>query len=400
MSEQHPAWLIGPWLLAWLTLWVLGRFGNAPAPSPSGRHASIDGLRGHLALAVYLHHGVIWYAYLRSGRWEAPSSNLFNQLGQASVALFFMITAFLFVGKLLAARDKPVDWTRLYASRVLRLTPLYLLAALTVLVVCGMRTDWTLRTSGADLLRALLHWLFFTIGGAVDVNGVAGTARMVSEVTWSLPLEWMFYLLLPTLAWLLRRSSGPWWMTLGTLVAAWAIWSHHRDPWMLRAFALGGLAAWLSQRALVVRLATRPMGSLLTICALGFALLATHKVRDWRPMLALAFAFTMISAGNTVFGTLVSRGSRTLGEFAYGLYLLHGLILYGTFELVIGAGKAATFSVAQHWAWLTFLTPVPVTLAWLAFHTIEQPAMALTDAFAAKLRHGLSRLPGARPQPR
>lgn len=137
---------------------------------------------------MFLHHGVIWHGYLRTGRWEAPSTNLFNQLGQASVSLFFMITAFLFVGKLLDKRDQAIDWTRLYVSRVMRLTPLYLIAVLGVVAMCGALTDWTLQTSLPTLARALLHWLFFTIGGAADLNGVEQTNLMTSGVTWSLPL--------------------------------------------------------------------------------------------------------------------------------------------------------------------------------------------------------------------
>jgi len=384
MSEQHPAWLIGPWLLAWLTIEALNRFGRIQEQPKSGRHASIDGLRGHLALAVFLHHGVIWHAYLRTGRWEAPASKLFNQLGQASVTLFFMITAFLFVGKLLAARDKPIDWTRLYVSRVLRLTPLYLLAVLGVLVMCGVLSEWTLRSSLPELARALLHWLFFTIGGAVNINGIEST-RMTSDVTWSLPLEWMFYLLLPSLALLLRRNVT-WWMAGATFLAAWAIWAHHKDPWMLRAFAAGGLSAWLCQRPFVTRLANKPLGSVCVAAAIGMALLTTHQVREWRPMIALTVAFTLIAAGNTLFGVLVSRASRSLGELAYGVYLLHGLLLYATLTFVIGRSEATLFTAWQHWACLMVLTPPLIVLAWLAFRLVEQPCMNMTDAGTRKLK--------------
>ncbi len=392
MSEQHPAWLIGPCLLAWLSIWVLGKLWRTPEPAQPGRNASIDGLRGHLALAVFLHHGVIWHGYLRTGRWEAPSTNLFNQLGQASVSLFFMITAFLFVGKLLDKRGQAIDWTRLYVSRVMRLTPLYLIAVLGVVTLCGALTGWALQTSPQALARALLHWLFFTIGGAADLNGVEQTNLMTSGVTWSLPLEWMFYLLLPTLALLLRRDTR-WWMAAATFLAAWAIWAHHKDAWMLRAFAIGGLSAWVSQQAWVQQLARSRMGSVGAGVALAVALLATHQVREWRPMLALAIAFTLVAAGNTLFGALVSRTSRALGDLAYGIYLLHGLILWGSVHFLIGSDQAATLTVAQHWGWLTALTPVLIALAWAAFQLVEHPCMGMTNAVT---HHVKARLAGWR----
>ena len=389
MNLQHPAWLIGPWLLAWLTVGALNRFGRFDAPPKPGRFASIDGLRGHLALAVFVHHGIIWHAYLRTGRWEAPSSKLFNQLGQASVALFFMITAFLFVGKLLAARDRPIDWTRLFVSRVLRLTPLYLLAVTAVLVMCGGLSSWQVNSDPLELARALLHWLLFTIGGAPDINGVKHTTQMMSGVTWSLPLEWMFYLLLPSLALLMRRNAS-WWMAAAALLAACGIWAFHKDPWMLRAFAAGGLAAWLGQQAWVARLANRAAGSVCVAGAIGVALLLTHEVREWRPMLALTIAFTLIAAGNTLFGLLVSKASRSMGELAYGLYLLHGLLLYGTLRMAVGQEVAASFTNAQHWACLLALTPVLIVLAWLAFRLVEHPCMAMTHEVTLKVKSRLT----------
>lgn len=384
MNALNPAWLIGPWLLAWGTIWLLDRFSTRD-PAPAGRHASIDGLRGHLALAVFVHHGVIWHGYLRTGKWDAPPSNLFNQLGQGSVALFFMITAFLFVGKLLDARDRPIDWTRLYVSRLLRLTPLYLLAVLALFVMCGFVTEWTLHTSLLELLRTLRRWVFFTIGGFADINGLKETFTLIAGVTWSLPLEWMFYLLLPGLALLMRRQV-PVWLALVTFLAAWGVWAHHKHPWMLAAFLAGGLSAWTSRQPAVVRLAQTPRASLWVAAALVLGLLSAHTIKDWRPMLALTIAFGLISAGNSLFGAFTARSSRALGELAYGVYLLHGLLLYATLTFVIGRSELTAFTGWQHWAWLTALTPPLIVLAWLAFRWVERPSMDLTDASTQKLK--------------
>lgn len=96
-----------------------------PKISPQ-RFNSIDGLRGHLAFFVFLHHSCIWYFYLHDGYWRVPESRLFTHFGQTSVALFFMITSFLFFTKLLNSNEKGIDWNRLFISRFLRLVPLYL----------------------------------------------------------------------------------------------------------------------------------------------------------------------------------------------------------------------------------------------------------------------------------
>src|SRR5476649_2958569 len=63
---------------------------------PIQRTGSLDGLRGILALAVMIHHSFTAYGYFMRGQWIWSSSSIFNQLGQSSVAMFFMITGFLF----------------------------------------------------------------------------------------------------------------------------------------------------------------------------------------------------------------------------------------------------------------------------------------------------------------
>src|SRR4051794_29707847 len=85
-------------LTARLLVWKFG------APPSAGRYVSIDGLRGYLALAVLLHHACTWYFYARTGKWAPPPSNLYTHFGHSGVALFFMITGFLFFTKLLNSR--------------------------------------------------------------------------------------------------------------------------------------------------------------------------------------------------------------------------------------------------------------------------------------------------------
>ena len=58
------------------TAFVLGKkFG---VPSSQGRFAAIDGLRGYLALCVFLHHSCIWFFYFKTGQWKVPPSNLYT----------------------------------------------------------------------------------------------------------------------------------------------------------------------------------------------------------------------------------------------------------------------------------------------------------------------------------
>ena len=134
MDPTSPLPAIGAILLAIGTASLLPHVISFQVTSPP-RFPTIDGLRGYLALAVFLSHSSIWYFYVHSGRWDVPPSNFYTHLGQSSVALFFMITGFLFWSKLLDGRARPIDWSRLYFSRLFRLVPLYLVSVACLIVV-------------------------------------------------------------------------------------------------------------------------------------------------------------------------------------------------------------------------------------------------------------------------
>ena len=104
-------------LVALATMKLTGSaLGIRPA---EGRFASIDGLRGYMAFFVFLHHSCIWYFATHGYGWRPPPSNVYSQFGSTSVAVFFMITSFLFFSRLLQARGGVLDWLKLYVSRAL-----------------------------------------------------------------------------------------------------------------------------------------------------------------------------------------------------------------------------------------------------------------------------------------
>ncbi|MBV8468036.1 MAG: acyltransferase, partial [Burkholderiales bacterium] len=183
--------------LALLTSHLLRR--RSAHPRPASRYQTIDGLRGYLAFGVFLHHAAIWQMYRQGGQWmlAAPASHGYLNFGRASVALFFMITAFLFCRRVLEARSQPIDWLHLYVSRLMRLAPVYGLAMLLLFIVVGVETRWTLAVPAAELGQQVLDWLLFGFAGMPDINGLHGTALVLASVVWSLAYEWLFYLALP-----------------------------------------------------------------------------------------------------------------------------------------------------------------------------------------------------------
>jgi len=112
-------------------------------PNPGARHSAIDGLRGLLALSVFVFHLVLTRRFIETGIWDVPGSRFYALLGPIGVSLFFMITAFLFWGKMLRAKGRP-RWHELYVGRLFRIGPMYLFVVLVMLVIVFARTGFQL----------------------------------------------------------------------------------------------------------------------------------------------------------------------------------------------------------------------------------------------------------------
>ncbi|HET8706436.1 MAG TPA: acyltransferase [Pseudomonadales bacterium] len=360
-------------LLALATCCVLLRR-SAVVPD-SNRFATIDGLRGYLAFFVFLHHTAIWYFYARTHTWAPPPSNLYENFGAASVALFFMITAFLFYSKIIHAREKSLNWTQLFISRIVRLMPLYLVVMLLMffIVICLSAGEW--RDPLVKLVKDSLRWLSFSTFGEPDLNGVAGTRFIIADVNWSLPYEWLFYMVLPIIA-LIHRVAAPPWFYLISLAAIGAafIWKPHAIH--LASFLSGLIAAQLYSNDSFRARARHPIASIIALSCWLVAVLFFPTTNAALPLALLSVSFILIAGGANLFGLLLLPASRLLGEMAYSIYLLHGITLFALFTFVLP--DANRFTPTQHWLLILALTPLLVGLCHLSFRLIERPAMGQT----------------------
>jgi peptidoglycan/LPS O-acetylase OafA/YrhL len=98
------------------------RLGWVKIPEASRRIGCFDGLRGYLAVGVFMYHCLIWLYVLQGHEWSPPPGNAYANLGQATVALFFMITSILFYPKILR-RLSGSEWLAHFISRIFRAHP-------------------------------------------------------------------------------------------------------------------------------------------------------------------------------------------------------------------------------------------------------------------------------------
>ena len=376
MSATSPLGAAGALAAALLTVLLLQRrFG---APPPARRFAALDGLRGYAAFLVYIHHAAAWYFVARTGIWTEPPTRLYAHFGQSSVAIFFMITGLLFWSKLLDGRTRPIDWRRLYRSRVLRLAPLFIVFVALLWLAALIASGFRLRVSAARAGLDTLQWLAFTIVAMPDLN--RAPTSLFGGAAWSLPYEWWFYLSLPLGAALVRARVATGWLALGAAGAlGGTLWVFARGEWPIAAAFLGGIAcAFVVRMPRVCAAARRPAMAIVCLAALAAESRFAHPY-SLAPLLLLSLAFAIIACGNSLFGILEWAPARGLGEIGYSIYLLHGIVLFLVFGLTLGREGTLALSLTRYWVVVYGCAVAVVVVSFVTFRAIEAPAMASMD---------------------
>jgi len=300
-----------------------------------GRVGSLDGLRGMLALGVFVHHSVTSYVWATTGVWSWGPNAVLNQLGQTTVALFFMTTGFLFALKAM----KPIAWIGFYLTRIARLAPLYFLVVIAVFIIVFTVTG-ELRESPLLIARELLQWLAFVCFGRPDVNAFAHTWILIAGVNWSLKYEILFYALaVPMLYWLNAVSSSTVALAvvivllLGTTLLYRATARMNADL-LYNAHFLGGIAVAYAYSIPRLRSAVQSAGSRWLGAVAALSLVFMVNADSAKAVAASILIFSAVIGNASMFGLLKTRPAIWLGDVSYGIYLLHGLCLWLAYRIV------------------------------------------------------------------
>jgi peptidoglycan/LPS O-acetylase OafA/YrhL len=347
-----------------------------PSPRPN-RLGTLDGLRGFLALAVVFNHVAVYHKFLLSGQWTPAPSRFYALLGPIGVSMFFMVTGYLFWSRLIGERGKP-SWVSLYVGRFFRIGPLYLAAMSVVLLIVFARTGFTHHVTGPELAHELRMNFALGLGGNIlDVNGYLGTGTLLANATWTIKREWLFNFSLPLVGLPTRSAVLHLPFTVVGLIASSAAAALYPARtglvWDL-LFLAGMTCASLHEKGLSCRLSDN-VASVIVIFLLPvvFFFPDTYSVI---PALLLGGVFYLITSGCSVFGLLVSRPARRLGDISYGICLLQGLALAALFQPEI-LRSLAVASPVYHWGLGLLSAVLLIFIATAAHVVIERPGIAL-----------------------
>ncbi|UTH76585.1 acyltransferase [Chromobacterium sp. IIBBL 290-4] len=348
-------------------------FLDTPDSDSRQRASSLDGLRGYLALSVMLHHAVIARQWLNTGRWSLPPDWFYAQLGSIAVSVFFMITAYLFWGKLLS-RNGRMDWKRLYIGRLYRIAPLYWIAVSCVVFIVFARSGFQINQAPNELMAELVHW--YAVGLLVqhDFNGYQNVWILTAGVLWTLKYEWKFYLALMPASLLARPRLHLAASFCLLLIAAICSYSLKSDNWSYcTLFAIGMLTASLQREKLILAIPNN-IASTLAALIIIFVINGSKTPYSIMQSLPLGLAFMLIANGASLFGLLSSRPAIRLGHASYGIYLLHGLTLAICFDNLLLRPLIASSNL-NFWA-ATGLAAILVSAIAAILHIlVERPMM-------------------------
>ena len=329
------------------------------------RATTLDGLRGYLALCVIVHHAAIHRQYWQTGIWKEPTSLVYSWLGPAPVALFFMLTGFLFWSK--AIQGHPAEPVKLWVGRVRRIVPMYLFAGLVTLSMFAV-----LQSGLGDPLEDWANDLISVVsGGLVDFpmwRHQVHSVPLNAGVTWTLQYEWYFYLALPVLA---LRATPKATVVLAIVCAGFAATNTQAGIACFN-FSIGMLTAVIRSRGTVPAWVRGIPGLLLCVCCLGLLGVGAGKQTVWSSM-AMGVLFVIVACGQNFCGLLTSQAVRWLGTISYSVYLLHGIVLYIVMRRVHTLTPIGSLSDTAFWFVVTGAGLLTVLCSAVTYSLIERP---------------------------
>jgi peptidoglycan/LPS O-acetylase OafA/YrhL len=271
------------------------------SPNSKSRFEEVNGLRGFLATGVFIHHAVINWFYINTGKIDLPPSNFYAQLGQVGVALFFMITSFLFWGQLIERGEK-YNWKSFFITRLFRIYPLYIALMAVVITAVFHESSWQLQSPPLDIFTQIIQW---TVFDRPDINSYQNTGMIISNVTWTLNYEVFFYTTLPILYLAIFKSSN--WKTILLCILSlyflYSIfsWSHSLKKNIIMSFAGGVIAAYWIRNPWLLNLARSRLAGALGLTSLVLVLSAFNRSFAVVPLFLITVFFITIASGNKLF---------------------------------------------------------------------------------------------------
>ena len=338
--------------------------------TPIAHRNSLDALRLFAALMVLYSHQHAVFGL------PEPSFLGWNTWGGAGVSIFFVLSGYLVWSSWL--RDSRV--MPFLLRRALRIFPgLWVVVVLSVLVI----GPWATVMDVASYFKHPLTWRYFdnawlhivyVLPGVFAGNAMPG---IVNGSLWSLPVEFLCYLILVVVGWLLLRAQG-------------------------RTARVLALTLWVAVG--VASFGPRLLGTVYTThCEMAALFAAGVLYGQWRSQPFVRLEWALVLAGLLAFGLLGSRGTERAGMLLVAMALVHvaanwqgmawlgdtvGDLSYGVYIYAFPVQQAVAYwGHGQGWSWewaLLLSVSITMAFAYVSWHGIEKRALAFKPRARAR----------------
>ncbi|MDB5869999.1 MAG: acyltransferase [Polaromonas sp.] len=316
--------------------------------------------------------------------------------GFVGVDLFFVISGYLITGQVLSQlHEGRFSLREFWLSRLRRIYP-----ALFAVTVFAVVLGWAFTLPGDYLkhIRQALSALAFVSNLTLDgERGYFDAAAQTKPLlhTWSLSIEWQFYLGLPLLLlaiWRLSPASHKLSAARGGLLflaiasLAWCLWRNSMDPgsgfFSLRTRAWELLAGSVIASLHLQNSATQTTGLMglrcrAAVAALGWLLIVISTVsslpsEQWPGLLTLlplSGAVLVVAARDRCVGHRIigHQAVQRIGDWSYSIYLWH----WPLWVFFLERSAFGDFSI--EWPHKTGLLGITLVLGYLSYRYVEQP---------------------------
>ncbi|MCF7864970.1 MAG: acyltransferase [Candidatus Pacebacteria bacterium] len=335
------------------------------------RHEMLDGLRGFLALGVLFQHAVTNFAYFNTGIWKITDVRFYRHAGGEAVILFFMITSFLYWSKAITSKGF-LDTKSLYKNRFKRLAPMYLFSATIVTLSVLVQNNFHIY-SVITFIKDVASWLTLGLITTTSIDGIS-VIPINAGIHWTLHYEWIFYLLLPFTAMVLR---GGYYRLFAIPLVSLVFMLNDRGYWVI--FLFGIVAASIVHKwpkiDWIYGSGTSKNWWVSLIPIIG--LLMIYEIQ-YKPYSMLQYVISLCVLllfiyGNSFFGLLKTRAALFLGTISYSVYLMHGIILFVVLHLANTIIPIKDLAAIHFWALILITALVTVLSSTITYKYVEHP---------------------------
>ncbi len=295
--------------------------------------------------------------------------NQASNTGKIGVAIFFMISGYLFYRLLNGSK---FDLSKFIKNRFLRIFPLYAFVVTFCVIVGLLFSSYIL---DLNLIVGITKWYIFF--GSYDVLDIVA---MTKGVEWTLKLEILLYTSIPVLFYLFKKIDNKalrHLLILGSILLIFILSFMLRiygkvyiDPRAALCFYVGYIALEIKEfKSLTIFLQSKFATILAILLFISSFFISSHNLFYLYLIASCGFLFLCLTSGNSIFGLLNIEPLQKLGEISYSIYLVHGCVLYGFMQFI------RYFSIENHLILVLLLMAffyATYTISALSFIHIEQ----------------------------